>query len=938
MAFKSVYGWQVQSSETETGAGAGAGADTEIKLPLGIWGWISGSNNTSTHSKSGGITGEVKKLHLLFGGDEEEEEEERDTSKGENLQVGQDVEQAMRWWDDDVEAIVSQVMVLCSTYLTVVSAGLDTTRAEIERLLGFIQPLFGERTSARRERAVLDWRWVGQDLVDSDWSEWEGDGWRVLEKVLEGSELVDDEIDSTKILLDTVYQTFGGLECSLPAQALGGFRGKEMQTTMEILIRERALSLGVKAYHREMNAFLDKKPIPLPWHTLAMVQQRAQSIACEEIEVRYFGGEGVRSVLKEFRKVCIATEEDDYDETVIRKSKEKKVRMREKTEEIDIEMKGMVVPKGGLYQEYFSANKTALQEHHMRTLDSHWRMLLKNRLLGTQKSSNSGTSSEFGSIKDHTEFLLAVDRVRREYLETCIPSPEALSVLENLDEMQQTESILFLQTLAKTNSLVGTNGSGSGTGTGEQSQSQQQQQPASTKGLPSKRYSITNHPAVALNGRELMIHPAASDDSRIVASGNKSTCNSISATRLNNTISQGADAPTDLEQQIAEILRSKRQRPSAQNESNSGSSLQYAWIWDWLHSHEGSSRQNVVACDKKIYTSSKWMILPAKDLARTRKDWKISYGDRSYQSIYQEPKVDPVVMFCPMARHLLFVEPVMLMYSVCDVFENQNERIRNVLKESNVQPSSKRIKMFTSAEYPEVEYSDSTDVSSENISTPNTCDSMTPTTAAGQDPSRCGHVFRQGEAVYHCADCSANDKVVLCSNCFYGSNCVNHQWRIGEFQGSERIKQNISADDLLAAVIDELGINQDQDSSEEDLMFATCGCGDPKLFQKAFDCNHHLPQTFRPVPHLKCCNYLFERQENMYRCITCFEGEGVKLDEDVWICGRCFDEEAHRDHETEQTVNWWNEGLYCRCGDVSILKDQSLESRNRWTAIQMRKT
>jgi hypothetical protein len=29
-----------------------------------------------------------------------------------------------------------------------------------------------------------------------------------------------------------------------------------------------------------------------------------------------------------------------------------------------------------------------------------------------------------------------------------------------------------------------------------------------------------------------------------------------------------------------------------------------------------------------MYTASKWIVLPAKDLVRTRKDWKISYGDR----------------------------------------------------------------------------------------------------------------------------------------------------------------------------------------------------------------------------------------------------------------------------------------------------------------------
>lgn len=35
-----------------------------------------------------------------------------------------------------------------------------------------------------------------------------------------------------------------------------------------------------------------------------------------------------------------------------------------------------------------------------------------------------------------------------------------------------------------------------------------------------------------------------------------------------------------------------------------------------------------------MYTASKWIILPAKDLIRTRKDWKVSYGDRVWLVSY----------------------------------------------------------------------------------------------------------------------------------------------------------------------------------------------------------------------------------------------------------------------------------------------------------------
>lgn len=40
---------------------------------------------------------------------------------------------------------------------------------------------------------------------------------------------------------------------------------------------------------------------------------------------------------------------------------------------------------------------------------------------------------------------MAVDSVRKNYLQICIPSPEAIAVLESLEEMQQAEIIFFSQ-------------------------------------------------------------------------------------------------------------------------------------------------------------------------------------------------------------------------------------------------------------------------------------------------------------------------------------------------------------------------------------------------------------------------------------------------------------------------------------------------------------
>lgn len=159
----------------------------------------------------------------------------------------------------------------------------------------------------------------------------------------------------------------------------------------------------MRTYHREMNAFLDRKPIPLPWHTLAMVHLRAQSIACEEIEARFWAvGEGdvrggLRNVMKEFRRPCVVTEansDDDNDAGGGAGKKEggghKKDEVKKVKEGKSKGGEGMVVPGGGLYLEYYSANAAALQEHHLCSLDELWQVMLKNRLPGVKDGVGGG--------------------------------------------------------------------------------------------------------------------------------------------------------------------------------------------------------------------------------------------------------------------------------------------------------------------------------------------------------------------------------------------------------------------------------------------------------------------------------------------------------------------------------------------------------------------
>ncbi|KAF9137808.1 hypothetical protein BGX30_009875 [Mortierella sp. GBA39] len=1112
---------------------------------MGIWGWISPPDTSQDDDEVAAATGggdskAVRRLHLLFGGDNNEDLADDDTAADERL-VDQDME--------GVERVVWSLLSLCSTYLTVMSPGLEATRRDIERLVGLVQLLVGDRKGRNdaREKAVLEWRWVGQNIVDKDQDLDVGDedeGRAVLESVLDDYDDIEQTGDSWKVL-DTVCKVFGGVNCKAPtpvgvewsrrgsevdairAEAATGtfrilcdysvddnkaeklyqwirklwrsfdgcgsgvedceveypkmfsgailcsriqacqaqlnkhlhpslhhsplqlqqqrFNFKELQTTLQDLIRERALSIGMRTYHREMNTFLGKRPIPLPWHTLAMVHLRAQSIACEEIEARFWGagggGLGLKRVMKEFRRPCVVTEADE--------------------------------------DEYYSANAAALQEHHLSALDERWQALLKNRLLGAKNGVSGGSNGSSGAtlvggsssglskaaphIKDYTEFLLAVDQVRRGYLESCIPSPEALSVLENLDEMQQSESVLFLQTLAATAPAL--NVTATATANTTTANAQQQQQPAPAKGLRSKRYSITNHPTVALNGRELMIHPAAGDDSRI---SNTSTA-SMSSTRRPSS-SQAVEAPTELEQQIADILMSKRGRRNSQDDSaltsrksmgsnrsssrgikqsamslfqgisngagveqtaangsigtvrrksedkdkavvqfgwtfylRHANSLQYAWIWDWLSTHAGSSHQNVVACDNKIYTASKWMILPARDtvVARTRagrqKEWKIAYGDRVWLVSYWYSTRNAIMElpeYLPRARggacgHVLpygeTAEPERTYSGLakrrpCGVlflpgetvykcksclideednralcvrcFHSHNHYKHDVvvlLAEAGSSCScedgySYRDDLICTYHSPgelEAEYRLKTIPTGHNSTATESDDTLTTTTATISEEHRCMHVFQQDEDVYHCQDCSTHEGVALCSRCFFASDCVTHQWRAGQFSSGIHGKRGGStglADDALASVVDGLGISQgvfggstgsmhplvqqrqDEVEVEEDVV-VRCGCGDPSLFKKAFDCNYHLPQEFRPVPQSHHCNYLFQRQEVMFRCRTC---HASKNNENVWICGRCFVPAQHVGHETEEAVNHWNEGLYCRCGDPGILQDQAV--------------
>ncbi|KAG0206063.1 hypothetical protein BGX33_007599 [Mortierella sp. NVP41] len=445
--FKELYGG-IQQKRQSTGI-----------LPTGVWGWFTGTEATTSRDETRS-TMTVQTLHLVYGGDEE--------------LTGQ-------WQEEDdvgrrVEDLLCSLMVLCSTYMTVVSAGLETTQSELEKLVGSLRTLHGD--GKQNGRATLE------SVMDSAEDEKNDDDDRPR-KIRKG-------------LLDSVCRAFDGIECS----------------------RAPLLVSGRSRRNSEVVAF------------------------------------GTETGAGTFRILCDYSIEDNKAEKM-----SQWIRM--------------------LWKSFDTVDRVDVDSDYPNLISA----LLKNRLPGARASSAGGVDAGAGSaakvssfsvansalsnvapkIKDYKDLLLAVDQVRRGYLDRCIPSPEAVSVLDNLDDMQRSESVLFLQILAavaaSTTNANTTAASSMSSATTTNTQ-QQQQQAATKRGTPSKRYSITNHPTVALNGRELMIHPAVGDDTRIM------TGNSMggSSSRMSNgggrsSSSQAIDqqqAPTELELQIADILQSKR--------------------------------------------------------------------------------------------------------------------------------------------------------------------------------------------------------------------------------------------------------------------------------------------------------------------------------------------------------------------------------------------
>ena len=187
------------------------------------------------------------------------------------------------------------------------------------------------------------------------------------------------------------------------------FSALELRQSTHHLVRKQALYIGARTYYQIMNEHLDRQPIPMPWHTLAMVHNDAQSKALEEIEKRYYGaGSYLPRLLREFRAHCLETTITGVDSESQTAGSVSAAAAAAASEFGSVAAMEMMVPAGGLYLVYYSANATALQNHHLDSLDELWDVFLKSRLLENQSSMSVTSSRSSTHIKVPTPRVTAL--------------------------------------------------------------------------------------------------------------------------------------------------------------------------------------------------------------------------------------------------------------------------------------------------------------------------------------------------------------------------------------------------------------------------------------------------------------------------------------------------------------------------------------------------
>lgn len=185
------------------------------------------------------------------------------------------------------------------------------------------------------------------------------------------------------------------------------------QVIQQTLMSERILLTARATYHETMNKHLDETPIPVPWHTLAMIHNEAQSVALTIAEVQFLSlpldVDLKQLLMPKIREMCL----------VGNRPTPLSVAITSDVKAISSPME----PSGGLYMEYYTANASALKSYHVDLLDDLWQTTFSEEALdaldaeeAAGETSPLDTSDKDGHMKVNRYFcLLQISSEKRHF-------------------------------------------------------------------------------------------------------------------------------------------------------------------------------------------------------------------------------------------------------------------------------------------------------------------------------------------------------------------------------------------------------------------------------------------------------------------------------------------------------------------------------------------
>ena len=184
------------------------------------------------------------------------------------------------------------------------------------------------------------------------------------------------------------------------------------QVIQQTLMSERILLTAGATYHETMNKHLDETPIPVPWHTLAMIHNEAQSAALVMAEVQFLSlpldVDLKQLLMPKIREMCLVGNRPMSLSVAIAS---------------DVKANySPVEPSGGLYMEYYTANASALKSYHVDLLNELWQTTFSEEALdaldaeeaAAGESNTIDTSDKDRHMKVGRHFRLVVDLVCKE--------------------------------------------------------------------------------------------------------------------------------------------------------------------------------------------------------------------------------------------------------------------------------------------------------------------------------------------------------------------------------------------------------------------------------------------------------------------------------------------------------------------------------------------